>query len=337
MTTLLIAVLVFGILILAHELGHFLAAKTAGIRVIEFSIGMGPSIFAFKGKETLYSLRLFPIGGFNRMAGMEPGEDDGERGFNKQPLLSKMGVVLAGSTMNFILALLLFIIVFMVLGIPSQSPLVGKIVPDSPAEVAGLREGDRILAVNGQKINSWDQLLNSIQKKAEKKVNFLVARKGQKINLQITPQKDPETGNSMIGIWRAWEKRGLIDSIVMGVKQAIGVGVLLVSTLVQMITGKIAPNVAGPVGIVQLVGEAAKLGVVSVLNFTAILSLNLGLINLFPIPALDGSRLVFLGLEGILGRPVNPEKENFIHLIGFAFLITIMLIITYQDILRLLQ
>ncbi len=337
MSTLIIAIAVFGLLILAHELGHFIAAKAAGIRVVEFSIGMGPSILSIKGKETLYSLRLLPIGGYNKMAGMEPGEEDDERGFNKQSVAKRMGVILAGSVMNFLLALFLFVIVFMILGTPSQSTLIGKVVPGSPAETAGLRAGDKILEVDGERVQNWNELLEKIQHRSGEKTQLLVDRGEGKFYVYLVPETDPETGKGMIGIWRAWERQSFYNSIIMGINQAVRIMVLLITSIVQMITGEVAPEVAGPVGIVQLLGEAAKFGVVNVLNFTAVLSLNLGLINLFPIPALDGSRLIFLGIEGITRRPVNPEKENFIHLVGFALLIMLMVVITYQDIMRIFQ
>ncbi|WP_227766612.1 RIP metalloprotease RseP [Zhaonella formicivorans] len=332
----LITILILGVLIIAHELGHLLAAKAVGIKVHEFAIGMGPKIIGYQAKETLYSLRAFPIGGFNRMAGMEPGDEDDVRGFNTKSVGQRSLVIAAGSLMNFILALTLFIIVFMGIGIPSNQNVVGRVVPGGAAELAGLQAGDRIIAINGEKTASWDELTAIIHKNPERKIEITVLRENKKMAFAVTPRLDPKHKVGLIGIERAWEKQGFLNSIMLGVKQAVGVSILLVTSLVQMIIGKIPADVAGPVGMVQLVGQAVEFGLASVLNFAAILSLNLGLINLFPIPALDGSRLIFLGLEKLRGQPLQPDKENFIHFVGFFLLIALMLLITYQDIVRLI-
>jgi len=332
--SILIAVLIFGLLIVAHELGHFLVAKRVGIKVHEFSIGMGPVIFARQKGETLYSLRAFPIGGFNRMAGMESGDTNDPRGFAAKSVWQRMAVVASGSLMNFALAILLFIAVFMVIGTPSNSTVIGGVLPDRPAAVAGLLPGDRVVAVNGQKVATWMELVSKIHQNPGKEIQLQVLRGEDQLLVKVTPQLDPHAQVGMIGIEQAWHREGLFSSIVLGVRQALFVAVLILESLVQMVTGRVPAEVAGPVGIVQMVGEAARLGIASVLSFAGLLSLNLGLINLFPVPALDGSRLVFLAFEKVRGRPVDPERENFIHLVGFALLILLMLIITYKDILR---
>lgn len=333
--SIIITIIILGMLIVSHELGHLLAAKVVGIKVHEFAIGMGPKIFDYKAGETRYTLRAFPVGGFNRIAGMEPGDEDDLRGFNKKSVAQRSFVIAAGSFMNFVLALVLFMVVFTGIGIPSNQNIVAKILPGGAAEQAGLKAGDRILAINGEKTANWEELTAMIHSNAGQKLQFSIERDKTRFKVSITPVFDKEYKIGLIGIERMWEKQGFIDSLLLGIKQSIGLGYLLVTSLIQMLVGKIPAEVAGPIGMVQLVGQAAEFGIASILNFAAILSLNLGLINLFPIPALDGSRLIFLGLEGLRGKPLQPEKENLIHFVGFFLLIGLMLLITYQDILRL--
>jgi regulator of sigma E protease len=333
--SIIITVIILGLLIVSHELGHFLAAKAVGIKVHEFAIGMGPKIFVHKGKETLFTLRILPIGGYNRMAGMEPDDEDHPRGFNKKSVGKRSFVIFAGSFMNFVLALLIFIIVFTGLGIPTNQNIIGGLVPGGAAQLAGLREGDQIVAINNEKTETWNDLTTIIHNSPGKELEFKIKRNGELLTVRVTPVLDPEYKVGLVGIERMWAKQGLLESIVLGIQQAVELGYLLVVSLVQMIIGRIPAEVAGPVGMVQMIGEAAEYGMASILNFAAILSLNLGLINLFPVPALDGSRLIFLGLEWLRGKPIQREKENFIHFVGFFLLIGLMVLITYQDILRL--
>lgn len=332
--TIILALIIFSILVLVHEGGHFLAAKRAGMRVDEFAIGMGPTLWKFKKGETVYSLRAFPLGGFNRIAGMEGPEVSDPRGFNRQPLSKRMGVIAAGSGMNFLLAILLFILTFMVLGLPADRNVIGRVEPGMPAAQAGLKPGDKVLMINDIPVNSWSGMVELINQHPEAEISLLIERQGQQRRLTLTTTKDPDTGVGLIGIGPVWERQGLWRSITLGFRQSVAITVLIITSLVQMVTGQVAPDVVGPVGIVQLVGQAATFGLANVMTFMAVLSVNLGLINLLPIPALDGSRLVFLSIEAIRGRPINPEKENFIHLIGFALLIGLLILITYQDLIR---
>lgn len=336
MSTLITAVIIFGLLIVAHELGHFLVAKAVGIRVHEFSIGMGPSIFGKKVGETLYSLRAFPLGGFNRMAGMEPGEED-PKGFDKKSIGQRMAVIGSGSLMNFLLAIVLFVFIFNVLGVPSNKNVIGNVFPGKPAAAAGLQPGDKIVAINGQKTDTWQDLTTIIHRHPQQPIELLVERNQTQFTVTVTPERDPETNFGLIGIKYSVQTFGLFKSIQLGTSQAIGILFLIVRSLIEMVTGQVSPEVAGPIGIISMVGEVAQFGLGNILNFTALLSLNLGLINLLPIPALDGSRLVFLALEGIRGKPINPERESFIHLVGFALLIALMIIITYKDLLRIID
>ncbi len=334
MVTILLAILIFGLIIIVHELGHFMTAKATGIKVIEFSIGMGPVLWGKKIGETFYSLRILPIGGFNKMSGMEPGEEEDPRGFNKKSVLQRMVVISAGSIMNFLLAVLLFIIIFGFIGVPTNSNVVGDVLEGMPAEKAGIQVGDKIIGIDGKETKSWEDLTNAIHKKSGETINIELQRNGKILSINVIPVKDKDSDVGLIGIIYSTEKYGLFKSIGLGISKAFGILKLIVVGLVQMIAGEVEAEVAGPVGIVQMIGQVATYGLSSLLSFAAILSVNLGLINILPIPALDGSRLVFLLIEGIRGKKLDIEKENFVHLIGFVLLIALLIIVTYQDLIR---
>jgi regulator of sigma E protease len=329
-----VTILILGLLIFVHELGHFLVAKMVGIKVHEFALGMGPLVWSRKSGETLYSLRALPIGGFNRMAGMEPGEENDPRGFNAKSVGQRMGVIAAGSLMNFMLAIVLFVIFFM--GIGTVSNKIAGVLEGSPAQMAGLEPGDRIVAVDGRDTSTWEQLTAAIRAKPEQEIQLIVNRGGEQLQVVLTTLRDEQENVGLIGVRPSIEKKGFFESIWLGIKLSVSLIVLIVQQLFLMIGGQVPADVAGPVGMVQIVGEAVNFGIGTILQFAAMLSLNLGIINLFPIPALDGSRLVFLAVEGVRGRPINPEKENFLHFIGFVLLIGLMILITYQDVWRIL-
>lgn len=331
-----VTVLILGLLIFVHELGHFLVAKMVGIRVHEFALGMGPLVWSRKSGETLYSLRALPIGGFNRMAGMDPEEPYDPRGFNTRTVGQRMGVIAAGSLMNFLLAILLFVIFFMGIGIISNSNRISGVLEGSPAEAAGLQAGDRIVAVDGKETPTWEQLTSAIRSRPNEEIVLTVMRGEEERQIVLQTLRDEEENVGLIGVKPSVEKKGFFESIWLGATYSVSLIVLILQQLFLMIGGQVPPEVAGPVGMVQIVGEAVNFGIGTIIQFTAMLSLNLGLINLFPIPALDGSRLVFLAVEGLRGRPINPEKENFLHFLGFVLLIGLMILITYQDIWRIL-
>ncbi|NLK00556.1 MAG: RIP metalloprotease RseP [Clostridia bacterium] len=334
--TIILAILVFGLLILAHELGHFIVAKLVGIQIHEFSIGMGPAAYSTQRGETKYSLRWFPVGGYNKMAGMEPGDESNPRGFNSKSLLQRSAVIAAGSVMNFILAIVLFIFLFAVIGIPSNANIIGHVSPGSPAAEAGLQPGDKIIKIGDVEIQSWNDLVDVIHGKPGESLTLTLQRDEKVEKVGVVPHVDQDRGVGIIGIRQSMERKGVFNSIFLGFSSTVKILAAILVSFVQMLTGKLSADVAGPVGIVNILGDVAQFGAANVLNFTAILSLNLGLINLFPIPALDGSRLIFLLVEGLRGKPLAPEKENLIHFIGFTALILLMLLITYQDIIRLL-
>lgn len=334
-----IAVAVFGLLILAHELGHFVAAKLSGIAVPEFAVGFGPRLGGVKVRETTYNLRLFPVGGFVRMAGTHPDELDAPDGFARRPVIYRLGVVLAGPLMNFVLAVLAFFVIFAVVGVfVPVGTAVSEVVPGSPAEAAGLRAGDTVLAVDGRPLAAWAELVGYVQERPGKEVKLRVQRDGAVHDLVLVPVASPDRGGKgFIGVapLTRLQRLGVVESIRMAFTQLVGL-IMFWGRSIGLILFRQHPlEVAGPVGITQLISEASKLGLANLLYFTGVLSANVGLLNLLPIPALDGSRLAFLAWEGVRGKPVDPNKENFIHFIGLMVLFLLIIMVTYRDLLRL--
>ena len=337
MTTFWASIFVFGLLIFFHELGHFLAAKRADIKVEEFAIGMGPKVISKKVGETVYSLRLLPLGGFNKMAGMDSEDVGNERGFNTKSVGQRMWVIVSGSLMNFLLAAILFAIIFGSVGIPTSTTLIGNVLEGRPAAMVGLQKGDTVTAINGQEITEWQELVRVIHANPEKEVQLTVERNGQLLDITVVPELEPNQGIGLIGIEPGevrWETQGIFRSIYLAIQQTVQLTVLIVIALSQMITGQMSADVIGPVGIVQEIGNSAKVGIPYLLNLAALISINLGLFNLLPIPALDGSRLVFLAIEGIRKKPIDPDKENMVHFIGFSMLIMLIIMVTYRDVIR---
>lgn len=347
MQTLIASIIVFGLIIFVHEFGHYIFAKATGIRVEEFALGMGPKVISKKWGETVYSIRALPLGGFCKMSG-EQGHDDYQpyqgydsRRFDQKPVLVRMGVVVAGPVMNFLLAALLFSMVFGFLGLPEDfTTVIGEVKAGSPAEEVGLLAGDRIIRINEEPIDSWHNMVNIIHNSAGKELKLTILRDKNELNVKVIPLLDPESKTGLIGVTPRdykWHKIGMLAGVKEGVSRTVQFTVMTIMGLVELALGKgAAGDIAGPVGIITIIGESARFGLVYLVNLTAIISINLGLLNLLPIPALDGSRLLFLLFEAVRGRPVNPSKESFIHLVGFMFLMALMLFITYKDILKLL-
>jgi regulator of sigma E protease len=341
MLTFIASVFVFGLLIFFHEFGHFIVAKMVGIKVNEFSLGFGPKILSVAGGETAYNLRLFPLGGFVSMAGMDPNEEtdekDIDRGFNKKNIWQRIAVIFSGPFMNFFLAALLFAVIFAFQGqpVPSSGTGIGDVVPGYPAAIAGLTAGDRIVSVDGIAVDKWDALVILINDRPEKDIAVVVLRDGSEQLVEMKAIRG-EDGLGKIGIYPAEEyvKIGPLQSISLGIQWTAAFTVVIMEFISKMIFGQVPADMGGPVRIVSEIGAAAQIGFLMLLKLAAILSLNLGLFNLFPIPALDGSRILFLVWEKIRRRPVDPVKENFIHLVGFGLLMLLMLIITYNDILK---
>lgn len=341
MLTFIASVFVFGMLIFFHELGHFMVAKLVGIKVHEFSLGFGPKLFGILRGETFYNLRALPLGGFVRMAGMDPKEEENEqaeeRGFNKKTIGQRIAVIFAGPLMNFLLAAFLLAMIFAFQGVPvpSTSTRVGEVVSDYPAEKAGITANDKITAINGQRVENWMELVGLINQMPEEKIKVTVLRDGTERQFEMKTAKD-ESGLGKIGIYQSndYAKTGFFQSLALGVKWTGRVTFMILDFISKMIFGQAPADLSGPVRVVTEIGKAAQVGFFFLLQLAAFLSINLGLFNLFPIPALDGSRILFLAWEKVRGRPVDPVKENFIHLVGFGLLLLLMVVITYNDLLH---
>lgn len=325
------------VLVLVHEFGHFAVAKLNGIKVHEFAIGMGPQVVSRQGPETRYSIRLLPIGGFVSMEGEDEASDDA-RAFCNKSVLARMAVTFAGPAMNFIFAAIFFMIAFMYFGLPASNGLIGDFEETSPAAVAGLAEGDVITSLDGQQVENWDDIALYMQGvSAGDTVQVGYMRDGEFYTVAVETALNEETGGAMLGVRQGVERANLWGSLKIGCATTLNFTVMLVVSLWQMVTGEVAVDVAGPVGMVGMVGEFADVGLIYLFLFAGILSVNLGVMNLLPIPALDGSRLVFLAIEGIRRKPIDREKEAMVHLVGFVLLMMLMGIVTYLDIERLLQ
>ena len=332
--TILLTLVMFGIIIFAHEGGHLLCAKACHIYVEEFSVGMGPLLFSFQKGETQYSLRLLPIGGYCKMPG-EDGESDHPNGFYKKNVPQRMLVVAGGALFNILFAILLFIVAYMGLGTATSEPLIGEVNPDYPAYSAGLEAGDRITAINGTEIDSWNDMTSFIQENVGNELTLDIDRNGEQKEITVTPVKG-DSGSGIIGVVAARESVSVGSAIKTGFIQTYELTKLVLVSLWQMITGAIGVELSGPVGVGQMVGQVASYGFFNFLVFVAAISVNLGVVNLLPLPALDGSRLVFLVLEGIRRKPLSPNVEGTIHFVGFVLLMLLLVVITYFDITRIM-
>lgn len=333
--TIIIAIIAFGVLIIFHEFGHFIVAKSVGIKVEEFAIGMGPAICKFHRGETDYAIRVLPIGGFVRMLGEEEDSDD-PRAFNKQSVLKRIAVIAAGPLMNFVLALILIIIITATVGIAVTLPIVDSVAPNTPAQKAGLMPGDKFISINGQEIDDIEEIRSIISANPDKPIPVVIERNGEQIELKVTPEYNAESQAVQIGVIfkGQMQKVPFYKAIGYGCVQIYEMTKLMIVGIGQLIVGNGLDQVMGPYGIVKIVGQAASQGVIDLLWLIAIISLNVGLINLVPFPALDGSHILFLAIEGIRGKPIDREKEAMVHFIGLVILMLFMIVVTFHDIMR---
>ena len=335
--TILGAVFVFGVIVMIHELGHFLTAKACGMRVDEFAIGIGPNVIQKQKGETLYSIRLLPLGGFNKIAGMDPSEDVGERGFNSKPVWKRFVVIAAGATFNFLLAIVIYFCIFAFHGttVPSHEPVIGDTFAGNPAAEAGIQQGDRILTINGESIQEWKDISQSLQGHSNHVVSVTLDRKGEIISTTVIPRESGD--RAVIGINPVMDVKqyGIGESAVYAVTHTGSTIMEMLQGLWNIVTGHSKGDVAGPIGVAQMAGQVAQHGFISLLLFTALLSLNLGVINLLPIPVLDGGHLVLLILEGITGRKLPEKALQYIQMTGVGLLLLVFVYSTFQDILRL--
>ena len=335
--SILLAVLIIGILIFFHELGHYIGARAAGIRVHEFALGMGPVLFSTTRGHTKYTLRMLPIGGFLRVAGEEGEEGDvpiSER-YDGKPLLARAGFVVGGALMNFLLAIVVFILIFTFMGVPTTEPIIGDVNTEGAAHEAGIKPGDRVLRVGSEPIENWGYMQQAVARSPEQSVEFVVSRDGAQLSFMVTPRMDESLNRALIGVHPEYSRFNVLHAVYLGVRETIWFTAEIVLVIVRMVTGQVPAEGAGPIGIVVMVGQVARTGVLNLLSFAAIISIQLGLFQLLPIPALDGSKLAFLLIEGVRGRPIDPEWENMVHLVGFALLMGFLVLITFKDLQRL--
>ena len=345
--SILVAIIIFSIIVIFHELGHFIVAKKNGIRVEEFCLGLGPTLFGITKGETKYSLHLLPVGGACIMTG-EDGDSDDERAFVNKGIWARIAVVFAGPGFNFILAFLLALIMIACIGY--DEPVVTYVTEGGSAQAAGMEDGDKIISLDGERIFVYREISNYLYlhpKKVTKEIKVVYERDGQKYEIDLKPSYDEEAGRYLLGFqWDGHRSHAgplkVLAYSLYEVKYWIQVAV---DSLGMMLEGQVSANdISGPVGIVSTIGDtyqqSAKISwfavFINMLNISILLSANLGVMNLLPIPALDGGRLLFLIIELIRGKRVDPEKEGMVHFTGLILLLGLMMLIMFHDIVNLL-
>jgi regulator of sigma E protease len=342
------AIIGLGVLIVIHEFGHFLFAKLSGVGVLTFSVGFGPKLWKKKKGETEYALSAFPLGGYVKMVGEDPDEEvqqaDIEKSFAHKGLLKRIAIVAAGPGFNLLLAVFLLMIVFVLYGVPVLSTQVGGVEPGSPADRAGIKKGDRIVAVSGQPVTEWEELSKRIKESQGSPLNLSIRREAQDVAVTVQPTKresrtifGEKKDEWMIGIGShvSIEKGNPGLAIVKAVQQTYDYARLTLVALYKMITGEVSPrNLGGPILIAQMAGQQAQEGVGSFLGFLAILSINLGVLNLLPIPVLDGGHLLFFLVEAVIGKPVAVRHREVAQQVGIFLLMLLMIYAFYNDIAR---
>lgn len=349
-------VVVLGVMIFFHELGHFMTAKYFGVKVLKFALGFGPKIAGKEVGETEYSIRYFPLGGFVKMLGEDEGDEDSnnlspeeaKRAFNNQHALKRIAIVAAGPVFNLILALFLFCGMSLIYGNYIMTAEIGKVKADSPADRAGLRAGDVVVSVQGLAIDSWEDLKGLVQDQYDP-IMLTVRRADKLFSVTVTPEEGivknefgEEIRSAQIGIVAA----GKYETIDLGTWQAIKESFtetwkwikLTCLVVIKLFQGVVSiKTMGGPIMIGQLTGELAEESFINLIPFMAIISINLGILNLFPIPILDGGMIIFLFIELVLGRPISIKKRELAQKVGLSILIILMMIVFYNDIFRLFQ
>lgn len=333
MKTIIIAIIMFLLLILVHEFGHFIIAKKSGIKVNEFAIGMGPKIFSTQKGETTYSINLFPIGGYCAMEGEDESSSD-PRSFEAAPAYKRFLTILAGPVMNLLVAAIIFAVVFFNIGKPSTK--IASFVENSPAQTAGIKENDEVVSIGGEKINEYDDISKTLteyykEKSKDKKVEVVVNRDGKEKTFDIKANFDQ--GRPMLGISPSNEKVSVLNAMGSGFSEVFKTIGSMFSILGSLFSGAISFSaLSGPVGVVKELGNQASLGANNLLYFLAYISVNLGFFNLLPIPALDGSKIFTSLFEMITKKKVNRKIEERATVIGFVVLMGLIAIVTVKDI-----
>jgi len=342
------AVVGLGVLIVVHELGHFLLAKLSGVGVLTFSVGFGPKLWVKKKGETEYALSAFPLGGYVKMVGEDPEEEvqqsEIEKSFAHKSLVKRFAIVVAGPGFNLLLAVLLFMAVYTFYGVPTMSTEVSGVEKGSPAEKAGIVKGDRIVAIDGEAVEEWEELSTRIKSSGGKPLNFEIRRGGETVKITVQPHRKEHHNifgerrddwmigiGSQVSIQRG--KTGL--ALVRAVSQTYETAKLTLKGFYKMIVGDVSPrNLGGPILIAQMAGQQAQEGIGNFLGFLAILSINLGVLNLLPVPVLDGGHLVFFLVEAVIRKPVSLRYREVAQQVGICLLGLLMIYAFYNDILR---
>lgn len=333
MITFISYIVVFGVIVFFHELGHFAVAKLHKIKVLEFALGFGPKLVSRKFGETEYGIRAFPLGGFVKMEGEDTLSDD-PRSFLNAPAWKRLTVLFSGPLMNFILAVLVFTIVMWGIGFPVNA--VGELIPDMPAALSGeLMPGDRILEINDVPTPTWNDVTAQIA--VQQTLDMVVERDGQLLDIQLDAVRDVDDTRYIVGI-RPLTERDAPRAVFLAARQTWTMSAEVITFLASLPAGgQEGVEIVGPVGMASMVGEAARGGIYNLLALTGLFSINLGIFNLLPLPALDGGRIFFVLVELILRKKIDKEKEGLVHLAGFALMMALMLFVLYKDILRLFQ
>lgn len=346
MFTFILVFIVFSILIIVHELGHMVVARKAGVRVERFSLGFGKKVFGIKRGNTEYILSIFPFGGYVKLAGDDPRESKGgdDEFFSKSPF-KRFCIIAAGSLTNYIFAFLLFSIIFMI-GLPARTTYVGKLIAGYPALAGGLKEGDLIVAIDGNKVKYWNELLEAVGQNTEGRgMDFTVERDKRSRHFEITPKIiktknifKQETTVGKIGIYPREDfilvKHNPIQAVTLGGKHTFMLTGMTYKGLWLLLTGglPVRESVTGPIGIAVLIGAAAKVGIVSLLMIMAHINVALAIFNLLPFPVLDGGHILFIAIEKLRGRPLSVKTQEVVSQVALYMLVTFALFVCWNDI-----
>ncbi|OGC43390.1 RIP metalloprotease RseP [candidate division WOR-1 bacterium RIFOXYD2_FULL_41_8] len=344
--TIIAFLFVFSIITIVHEGGHLIASKRAGIRVHEFGLGFGPTIFSTMRNGTIYKINLLPILGYINIAGInteDPQEKEtpeNEKFYNKS-LGKKVTSIIAGPLMNLLSGFLIFSLIFMIMGIPTGiSNEISTISPGSEAAKVGLKPGDRLLMINGETYSKPEDAIKFIHENQGKELALKIGRNSQELLIKATPQNNTRLKAGLIGfaLKATYKKVNPLVAIYSGLQQTLGLVMVILVLFGRLLVGKLAlADLAGPVGIAQITGQYAQSGLLALLGFLAFFSINVAVLNLLPLPALDGGRLFFLGLEFVRRKAVPIELENKIHSIGLFVFLGLFALLTVNDLMRIFR
>jgi regulator of sigma E protease len=345
-------IIVLGVLIFFHELGHFLIAKLCNVKVLKFSLGFGPKVMGKKMGETEYIISAFPLGGYVKMLGEENNEEiipeEAHRSFSKQPVVTRIAIAAAGPIFNFLLAFILFTGIFLISGYPIMIPEVGQVRPDSPADKSRILKGDIIEYIDGKKINKWGDIKKFIEKSPHKDLHMVIIRGNKRISTIVSPKEEivknifgEEIKSALIGIVASGNIKklqlGPFRALKEGGKKTWELTALTVLTVVKLFQGVIPlKTLGGPIMIGQLTGDIARENLSYLLPFMAVISINLAILNLLPVPVLDGGLILLFLIEIVIRRPLSIKKREMAQKIGFFLLILLMVIVFYNDLVRII-